>query len=62
VKAYLKKHSYRPGCTCCNINKGLFGFKPRHGSTGPQVKASKRAGKRQARQALKKLDKESEDE
>ena len=58
MRAYLKKMSYRPGCSCCNINKGLFAFKPRH-HTSPTSKNAKRAGKKQMRQRSKQIEREA---
>ena len=58
MKPYLKTLSHRPGCTCCNVNKGLHSYHPRHGDNSVSTVAAKRAGKKQVRQALKKFDEE----
>lgn len=58
MRPYLKKMSYRPGCSCCNINKGLHACKNPHGLP-KSYKIAKRAGKKQMRQKLKKIEEES---
>ena len=56
MKPYLGKHSYRPGCGCCNINKGPHHFRP--SKLSQEDRTAKRSGKKTVRQQARRTIKE----